>query len=180
MWHFDILEQIVLFILISPVIIKLTKRDVLISYNTLFSLSLGIYIVRFVGVVFFPIIWDIPDPSFEPDICLIPFKTIIEMWSLGFDRFAIQVLGNIALFFPLGFLLPLLFKKINTYKKIILIASITSLLVEFTQLVMILTVKFNLKSFDINDFILNIIGAIIGFLFHVFVSKYFLSTEVKN
>lgn len=180
MWHFDILEQVILFIIISPVIIKLIKRDIIRSYNTLFSLAFGIYIVRFIGVVFFPIIWDIPDPTFQPDICLIPLKTIVEMWNLGLHRFAIQVIGNIALFFPLGFLLPLLFKKVNTYKKILLISSIISLLVEFIQLAMILIVKFNLKSFDVNDFILNVIGAVIGFSFQKFANKYLLSTEVDK
>ncbi|NLZ49173.1 MAG: VanZ family protein [Clostridiales bacterium] len=180
MWHFDIVEQLIFFILISPAIIKLIKKDKLFSYNTLFSLAFGIYIVRFVGVVFFPIIWDIPDPNFNPDICLVPFKTMILMWNQGLRAFAIQIIGNIALFFPLGFLLPALFKKVSSFKKIFTIASITSLLVELIQLAMILIVKFNLKTFDVNDIILNITGALLGYGFYIFTYKYILSSHSVN
>lgn len=174
MWHFDILEQIIFFILISPAIIKLIKKDKILSYNTLFSVAFGIYIVRFVGVVFFPIIWDIPDPYFKPDICLIPFKTITLMWSLGLRQFVIQIIGNIALFFPMGFLLPILFGKVNSYKRVLSIASIISILVELIQLTMILIVKFNLRAFDVNDIMLNIMGALLGYAFQIFTYKFIL------
>ena len=69
----------------------------------------------------------------------------------------LNVLGNIAIFIPIGFFLPLVDEK---YKKIwiyILIAAIASLLIEICQL-------FIGRSFDIDDVILNTFGAYLGCL----------------
>ena len=88
---------------------------------------------------------------------LIPFKTIIEYIARQ-DRIAIiNLLGNIIAFAPMGFFLPLLFKKQNKLKVFI-----------FTNIMIILTIELlqflSLSgSFDIDDFLLNILGALITY-----------------
>lgn len=65
--------------------------------------------------------------------------------------------GNILLFIPWGFLLPLYFKSLQAFKKFILTTLIAVLLIESIQIFTML------GSFDIEDILLNAVGACIGF-----------------
>ena len=71
-----------------------------------------------------------------------------------FDQTA--YLLNIVLFVPLGFLLPLLWEKQNGLFRILLAGASFSLLIELSQLL-------NIRNSDIDDLLLNTLGAIIGF-----------------
>jgi glycopeptide antibiotics resistance protein len=80
----------------------------------------------------------------------------------GVTTFCLRnTLGNIALFLPLGILLPLLSPRFQTYRRVILFALCLSLGIE--------TIQFGLRFFgnpravDIDDVILNTLGAAIGF-----------------
>lgn len=94
---------------------------------------------------------------------LYPFKTIftyiIEYNNNNNAPFVINIIGNIVVFVPFGFLLPIAFQKqLNRLDKL-LFASVTGiLLIEMLQLV------FKLGVFDIDDVILNSIGIVIGFV----------------
>lgn len=66
-------------------------------------------------------------------------------------------IGNILLFIPWGFLLPLYFKKLRIFRRFILTTLTVILLVESVQLFTML------GSFDIEDILLNAIGALTGF-----------------
>lgn len=68
-------------------------------------------------------------------------------------------IGNILLFIPWGFLLPLYFKGLKNFKKFILTTLIAVLLIESIQLFTML------GSFDIEDILLNTVGACVGFGF---------------
>lgn len=89
----------------------------------------------------------------------IPLKTII--YYLGGNPsvgIAIEnLLGNTLAFCPLGFLLPMLFKKCNNFKNIFFISAGTSFLIEFIQ------EATYLGSGDIDDVILNVLGSLLGF-----------------
>ncbi len=95
---------------------------------------------------------------------LTPFSEIMR-YEFGSKLFIRNVLGNILIFVPFGYL-------IGTYvnpKKIwpvIITTILTSVTVEFVQL------KVG-RSFDIDDIFLNLIGAIIGFLLYVGLSAIF-------
>lgn len=92
-------------------------------------------------------------------INFIPFKTIIPYLGGKPSVFiAIEnLLGNIFAFIPLGFLLPLLFKRCNKIKNTFLISVGISLFIEVIQLI------FYLGACDIDDLILNILGSLLGF-----------------
>lgn len=86
---------------------------------------------------------------------LIPFKTIIE-YIVRQDRVAlINLFGNIIAFAPMGLFLPLLFKKQKKTIFFILTNIIIILIIEILQFL-----SFR-GSFDIDDLILNIGGALI-------------------
>lgn len=93
-------------------------------------------------------------------INIIPFKETVNILRDGIHNNGIikGIILNVIYFIPLGFLLPLLFKKINSFLKIILISTITSSLIEIIQLFTIFSVS------NIDDVIFNIIGSAIGLI----------------
>ena len=93
-------------------------------------------------------------------INIIPFKETVNILRDGIhnNRIIKGIILNVIYFIPLGFLLPLLFKKINGFLKIILISTITSSLIEIIQLFTIFSVS------NIDDVIFNIIGSDIGLI----------------
>ena len=91
----------------------------------------------------------------------IPFKTIIEYvqrYSDGYWRLAtLNLLGNLALFVPMGMALPCISKKLNRFWKVTLTVLGMVVLVEIAQGLM------RVGSIDIDDVIFNVIGAMIGY-----------------
>lgn len=102
-------------------------------------------------------------------INLIPFKSIFEfvkvMFTKNFLRGFNNIIGNVLIFAPLGYFLPLLFKNFKKLKNTILFSFGISLLFEICQYVLYL------GSADIDDIILNVCGSIVGFLFYKIISK---------
>lgn len=100
----------------------------------------------------------------SPRYNLIPLHTIANMvWNypaFGLHIWFINLFGNVITFIPLGFLLPRVFTSINNLKKIIAAAFAVSLAAEVLQLLL------NVGSFDVDDLILNIAGAAVGFGAH--------------
>lgn len=84
--------------------------------------------------------------------------------------FLINFVGNILLFIPWGFLLPLYFKNLRTFKQFIMTTLMAVLLIESIQLFTML------GSFDIEDILLNTVGAYIGFFI---LQKTFLCGDSK-
>ena len=72
-----------------------------------------------------------------------------------------NTLGNIALFLPLGILLPLLFDRFRSLRRVILLAAFLSLSIETIQF---FSAFFgNFRSVDIDDVLLNTLGACVGY-----------------
>ncbi|UJA78844.1 VanZ family protein [Bacillus cereus] len=94
-------------------------------------------------------------------INLVPFRSTIH-YLTEFDPYNIDIvlmntLGNVIIFIPFGFLLPLLFKQINNVKMASKIFIKFILLIESLQLLTFTGV------FDIDDIMLNMLGALIGY-----------------
>lgn len=92
----------------------------------------------------------------------IPFQTlkefILTITNGNISRGIINLLGNILVFAPMGWFIPLLFPKHRQLKKVLFIGILLSLLFEISQY------YFYLGSADIDDVILNDLGVILGFL----------------
>ena len=88
---------------------------------------------------------------------LIPFSQEID---------TVIYLLNLVLLMPCGFLLPLIVKKFDSFKRILLVNLGISLSIELSQL-------FNNRKTDIDDIILNVAGAIIGYIVYRLVAKLF-------
>jgi len=72
-----------------------------------------------------------------------------------------NITGNIILFIPLGFLLPIANRRFASYKTVCLVAVCCSASIELTQLFSRLI--HNYRQVDIDDVILNTAGAIAGY-----------------
>lgn len=100
---------------------------------------------------------------------LMPFKTIFTFFDttkhFSFLRAISNTLGNIAIFLPLGYLLPILTKKIDNIYKVFLISISVSIVFESLQYI------FYLGSLDIDDVILNTLGGVIGYIIYYFIRK---------
>ena len=72
-----------------------------------------------------------------------------------------NTLGNLALFLPLGILLPLVSNQFRTLKRVLLLVLCLSVSIETIQFVL----RFfgNPRAVDIDDVILNTLGACLGF-----------------
>ena len=89
----------------------------------------------------------------------IPFHTV-PFYLTGTDKLRYNkenLVGNIVLFFPFGILLPLLFKNLRSFRKVLAIIFAISLCLELIQLFAIL------GNFDVDDVLLNLFGASLGF-----------------
>ena len=112
-------------------------------------------------------------PGYEPGIPyteqlrynLIPFETIsrflkvlIRGSSRGNETHAIiNLVGNVIMFIPLGFCLPMIWEKQRKLWKVVLTTTLIITLVEIIQLLTLV------GSCDTDDLILNVIGSAIGY-----------------
>ena len=96
--------------------------------------------------------------SYGSGMNIIPFKEIMR-YKIGSKMFIYNVLGNILIFIPFGYFISRYVRPKKIWP-IIVDAMITSITVETVQL------KIG-RSFDIDDVMLNIVGAILGYFVYV-------------
>jgi glycopeptide antibiotics resistance protein len=91
---------------------------------------------------------------------LVPLDNIIEVLlegrSVSYED-AGQVLGNIALFVPLGWLVPMLWPKLRSLWRVVALGGAISIGIELAQLLFIPG-----RQSSLDDVILNVAGAFVG------------------
>lgn len=111
---------------------------------------------------------------------IIPFRVFLETWIEVFkygntSYFIINFLGNVLMFVPIGFFLPLLWSVSG--KKVVLMGGCISLFIEITQLLLP-------RGTDVDDLILNTAGTVLGLLLYKLLSlilgNFFLKFKYKN
>jgi glycopeptide antibiotics resistance protein len=78
-----------------------------------------------------------------------------------------QVLGNLVMLFPLGIYLPVLYKKMSGFFKVVFICMLFSVAIELLQLIT------SFRSTDIDDVFLNTTGASFGYFTYLVFSNFF-------
>lgn len=102
-------------------------------------------------------IWEIglyPGMKLQEEINLIPFR----------DGISLSMILNVIMFMPLGFLLPLLWKEYQSLVRTAIIGFCFSCGIEFCQL-------FNRRVSDVDDLLMNTLGAILGWLIWIVFSR---------
>lgn len=111
------------------------------------------------------------------NINLVPFRVFLDNYyaitKLNYwQPFIINFLGNICIFMPIGFMIPLLWSKFNRLWKVTLFGLMISLFIETTQLGQV-------RSSDIDDLWLNTLGSMFGYGFYSFTIKYYPQIAIK-
>ena len=102
---------------------------------------------------------------------LTPFREIrrfiVYRRTLGWFAVLSNLLGNVLAFVPFGLILPMLTPKCRNFFHIVLLGFDFSLFVETIQLIS------KVGSFDVDDLILNTLGAALGYLAYRLIRRYF-------
>ena len=131
------------------------NKKPLILYKELLYLISIIYIMcLFYVVTFQDVSWSTSNFTL--------FKEMFR-YEFGTKLFFHNVIGNMLMFIPFGFLISYFLKLEKPYS-IIILSLITSVTIEVTQLLIG-------RVFDIDDIILNVIGGFIGFLLFYILGK---------
>ena len=138
------------------------------SINFARSAVISIFILYVVDVFWNTVSFNVFPLQLRGNINLVPLIGIVKMaiailqsnnpWSF------VNLFGNLALFIPLGLLLPLLYEKMDKIWKIAFFGFCLSVAIELWQLVLP-------RASDVDDVILNTIGALVGFLIFLAIKK---------
>ncbi|MDP9271511.1 MAG: VanZ family protein [Chloroflexota bacterium] len=102
-----------------------------------------------------------PLPGQVVDDNLVPFHTLrIYLDNLGSAFWMRNLFGNLGLLFPLGLLGPITLPSLDRWWRVALLALVYSATIELIQLLV------PDRSADIDDVIVNVTGALGGFLVH--------------
>jgi len=162
-----------IYVIVRIIIVKRRKQPVNKSHELLLALFV-LYIVAIASQTIIPK-WvlgvDGDTGKFFIDVYMsngwvstnaIPFKTIsgylrVNEYMNGWNSIAMaNLLGNIFLFSPIGVFVPLLWKRMDSFRSILFIGLGVTCFIESTQ-------YFIGRSTDIDDVILNTIGVVIGY-----------------
>ena len=181
---------IVLFIICSIIVMilhYLRYKQKKAKYSLFFKLSILLYILLLIKVAFlgiqitdeegYKILLEYGLINNARFIQLIPFKTILDVLSTveTLSVTYIQIVGNIILLTPLSFILCYI--KEFSARKTLLFTFFVSLFIESYQLIISLITKIPSHTFDIDDIILNIFGAVIVIVVSIFIKK---NEKIKN
>lgn len=89
------------------------------------------------------------------------YGTVIRFEEINFKLLQshdmLPYILNILMFMPLGFLLPFIWQKMRSFPKVLLTGCFFSLIIEMCQLL-------NFRCSDVDDILMNTLGAIVGYL----------------
>ena len=102
-----------------------------------------------------------PLPGQRVNDNLIPFRTIEIYWANSSDPFWIrQAIGNVLFLLPIGLLGPIVFPALDGWWRVVIAAFVFSVAVELAQLLI------PDRSTDIDDVMVNVAGAVLGFVLY--------------
>lgn len=123
------------------------------------------YLVALLYVVLFLPVGVRPDDAMPAwsAVNLIPARTIVGIVQDHRGMVGWQLVGNVVLFVPLGFLLPLLSTRCRRGATTAVAALAVSVSIELVQFAMLITLV-SRRSTDVDDVLLNVAGAGLGHL----------------
>ena len=132
---------------------------------------LALYLLLFATLTLFDPLWgrnggfviwnkELFEMYVQNSLNLVPFKTVLQYFYRGtVNQFVVNVVGNLVCLMPLGILLPLNFEK---QRKTGIFLMTCALIVSAVEILQFATLS---GSCDIDDFILNVGGAFLIYLF---------------
>lgn len=121
-----------------------------------------VYVAALAVVTLLPVSWSV---GFDEDKWptdnrprLLPFGGILFELPRSPLETLVELFGNVLLFAPLGFLLPLLFPAMRRWWQALAVGAGVSLAIELYQLAWP-----GVRKADVNDVLMNVLGALLGF-----------------
>lgn len=140
----------VIIIAVRLAYVRINRRD-FILHNEIMTLFFILY-----TLLLFELLTGTENSSYGQN--LIPFTEIFR-YKVGSELFYYNVIGNIVMFIPFGYFVSR-YINANKISSIFVVTLVASFTVELVQS------KIG-RAFDIDDIILNVAGAICGFLLHI-------------
>lgn len=110
----------------------------------------------------------------------VPFSSIYHIISRNdFSISLRQVGGNFCMLIPLGIYAPFYFKGMNKFKNFLLLAFLFSAGIEFLQFLIGAILQFNYRSVDVDDIILNVSGAMVGYIIYIIIKPFYYKILTK-
>lgn len=136
------------------------RRQKSLPVNWYHEIGLAVFVLFLAGLANLTISsqWELYlQPQIRGEVNLIPFRTLWPMFQemLKDGHSLINVLGNLLLFAPIGFLIPLLWPPKHPLRTGTFYTMLVSVLIELLQL-------FSWRSTDVDDVILNTLGGWLG------------------
>lgn len=161
------------FLLIVPIYIIALIVGVLkkypISKHIILAL-ISMYITLLIAVTLFPLpisknLIELRRLDVVSTNNFIPFQSIYDLiTNTNISTMLRNIVGNVLLLVPFGFLIPMLFKKLRNLKNIFIASLLFSFMIETTQFLISIILGFNYKIVDVDDVILNVMGGLIGYI----------------
>ena len=109
-----------------------------------------------------PLVFD-PATAFPFRVNVVP---LVHLFDYGSTRDIVwNVAGNTMMFIPSGIVLPILYKRLNCFWKVLVAGAFISLCTEILQL------PFASRASDVDDLILNTVGVAIGYRIYKCIQK---------
>lgn len=184
--------KIFLWFTITFLLLYLIRRKRLRGKQELCGLFLIAWIVAVFSVTLFPEVnLEIDAFTYMPSLQIrfrdaelsmlniVPFKSILAAFTGGGQEVSardqllsalINLAGNVFLFVPLGFLVPLTAQKRSRFGVTVGVAAVLSAGIETVQ-------YFIGRSADIDDLLLNVFGAVVGFGLYAILRKWLQRIE---
>lgn len=136
--------------------------------RALLWIVVGVYALWAADLLFFPVILDAQLRGMKAEaglsrVNLIPFKTLWQQLTAPTGIAPRQFGGNIGLLMPVGLIGPILFPRLRRVREVLLASLAISACIELVQLIGTAT-TFIARSVDVDDLILNVAGATLGWL----------------
>ena len=150
------------------------KKEVIKKLRWGGRVLLGIYVACLIYFMFFSETYGRTMEHRDYQYNLVLFREIRRFIQyrdvLGPTAVFINIVGNVAVFIPLGFALPLLFEKAQGFVRVMILSFSTSLLAETMQLIL------RVGCFDVDDLLLNTVGGCMGYLVFAAIYRYWKGT----
>lgn len=150
---YTLIEALAAVLVLIPLFLLLNRTRFHSGKRTLLYFLFASYLAAVYHLTGLP---TVPFLTFDVNLNLVP--------TALFTKELVLSLLNVAMFVPLGFFLPLLWKKYRRLKNTLLFGVGATVFIELAQL-------FTYRATDINDVITNTAGALLGYLLFLLAHK---------
>ncbi len=141
---FLLLDAAIAAVLLSPAFLLLSKRYFTTRSSAFFRFLFSVYLCSVYAVVGLP---NVTYFRFDPHFNFVPFAYMFSDYK--------NSLLNVLLFLPMGFSLPVFWKRYKPLGRTLLFGFCLSALIELMQI-------FTFRATDVNDLMTNTLGTLLG------------------